>query len=248
MLNQDIVREATRLTRAGQLVEATALLQRMLQGGSAPRPTSRSAARLRSRGSSRRPSTPRPTSSRRGKSRPTCAGPLRSGTQTPLTARRHEGVLRARPARSDRARSAVHIGYRARGHKVHRRHLQQRGGKPDLQAVHPKPLSGTTASPGRHASRLHPVAGRFRRRHPDELPGGRAELLRRLSRAAERSQPVEVLELVSHGRPAPRRGRTLADRRHHPPDHAGPCDRSEARLRRGPVGRRGRRRHHGRDV
>ena len=48
----------------------------------------------------------------------------------------------------------------------------------------------------------------------------------------ERSQPGEVLELVSHGRPAAGRGRTLADRRHHPPDHAGPCDRSEARLRR----------------
>lgn len=36
MLNQDIIREATRLTRAGQLVEATALLQRMLRGESAP--------------------------------------------------------------------------------------------------------------------------------------------------------------------------------------------------------------------
>lgn len=36
MLNQDIIREATRLTRAGQLVEATALLQRMLLGDSAP--------------------------------------------------------------------------------------------------------------------------------------------------------------------------------------------------------------------
>ena len=32
MLNQATVREATRLTRAGQLVEATALLQRMLRG------------------------------------------------------------------------------------------------------------------------------------------------------------------------------------------------------------------------
>ncbi len=35
MLNQDILQEATRLTRAGQLVEATALLQRMLRGESA---------------------------------------------------------------------------------------------------------------------------------------------------------------------------------------------------------------------
>jgi poly(hydroxyalkanoate) depolymerase family esterase len=39
MLNQDIVREATRLTRAGQLMEATALLQRMLRGDSTPAAT-----------------------------------------------------------------------------------------------------------------------------------------------------------------------------------------------------------------
>jgi poly(hydroxyalkanoate) depolymerase family esterase len=36
MLKQDIVHEATRLTRAGLLVEATALLQRMLRGETAP--------------------------------------------------------------------------------------------------------------------------------------------------------------------------------------------------------------------
>jgi poly(hydroxyalkanoate) depolymerase family esterase len=36
MLNQDIVREAARLTSAGQLAEATVLLQRMLRGESAP--------------------------------------------------------------------------------------------------------------------------------------------------------------------------------------------------------------------
>jgi poly(hydroxyalkanoate) depolymerase family esterase len=35
MLNQEIIREATRLTRAGRLVEATALLQGMLRGESA---------------------------------------------------------------------------------------------------------------------------------------------------------------------------------------------------------------------
>jgi len=45
MLRQDIIREATRLTRAGQLIEATVLLQRMLRGDAvadaAPGPTGR---------------------------------------------------------------------------------------------------------------------------------------------------------------------------------------------------------------
>src|SRR4051812_19203437 len=36
MLDQEMMREATRLTRAGQLVEATALLQRMLRGAGGP--------------------------------------------------------------------------------------------------------------------------------------------------------------------------------------------------------------------
>ena len=45
MLNQNVVREATRLTRAGQLVEATALLQRMLRGECVPGPTSGSTDR-----------------------------------------------------------------------------------------------------------------------------------------------------------------------------------------------------------
>src|SRR6476620_8491706 len=46
MLNQDIIREATRLTRAGQLVEATALLQRMLRGEGAPDAPSRTGGRV----------------------------------------------------------------------------------------------------------------------------------------------------------------------------------------------------------
>ena len=41
MLNQDTIREATRLTQAGQLAEATALLQRMLRGERAPDAKSR---------------------------------------------------------------------------------------------------------------------------------------------------------------------------------------------------------------
>jgi poly(hydroxyalkanoate) depolymerase family esterase len=51
MLNQDIVREATRLTRAGQLGEATVLLQRMLRGVSAPDATLRATDRIALSGS-----------------------------------------------------------------------------------------------------------------------------------------------------------------------------------------------------
>jgi poly(hydroxyalkanoate) depolymerase family esterase len=46
MLKQDMVREATRLTRAGQLVEATVLLQRMLRGEGAPEATSGTPGRI----------------------------------------------------------------------------------------------------------------------------------------------------------------------------------------------------------
>jgi hypothetical protein len=46
MLNQNTLREATRLTQAGQLAEATALLQRMLRGERAPDATSRSPGRV----------------------------------------------------------------------------------------------------------------------------------------------------------------------------------------------------------
>jgi poly(hydroxyalkanoate) depolymerase family esterase len=46
MLNQDTIREATRLTHAGQLAEATTLLQRMFRGERAPDATSRTAAHV----------------------------------------------------------------------------------------------------------------------------------------------------------------------------------------------------------
>jgi hypothetical protein len=98
MLNQDTIREAARLTQAGQLAEATALLQRMLRGKRAPDATSRSPE--------------------------------------------HVSVPGREPPTID-----------------HQRYLQQCGGKPQLQALHPERLSGSTASAGRDASRLHPVAG-----------------------------------------------------------------------------------------
>jgi poly(hydroxyalkanoate) depolymerase family esterase len=46
MLNQDLIREATRLTRAGQLIEATALLQGMIRGVGARGATSGGTARV----------------------------------------------------------------------------------------------------------------------------------------------------------------------------------------------------------
>jgi poly(hydroxyalkanoate) depolymerase family esterase len=46
MLNQDTLREATRLTQAGQLVEATALLQRMLRGERTADTTTRTRGRV----------------------------------------------------------------------------------------------------------------------------------------------------------------------------------------------------------
>jgi poly(hydroxyalkanoate) depolymerase family esterase len=49
MLNHDTVREATRLTRSGQLVEATALLQRMLRGESAAESSGSTAPGARAR-------------------------------------------------------------------------------------------------------------------------------------------------------------------------------------------------------
>jgi poly(hydroxyalkanoate) depolymerase family esterase len=46
MLKLEIVREATRLTRAGQLIEATVLLQRMLRGETVPDATSGTTGRI----------------------------------------------------------------------------------------------------------------------------------------------------------------------------------------------------------
>ena len=117
MLNHDIVREATRLTRAGQLIEATALLQRMLRGEGAPG-TSGSAARaaparlepptidVKANVVEERESRPR-----------TQASSALPRPKAPRALRRHERPLLARHAKSDQARSAVRVGNRARGHK-----------------------------------------------------------------------------------------------------------------------------------
>ncbi len=158
MLNQDTVREATRLTRGGRLVEATALLQRMLRNEREPGPTSRSAAQA---------SVPRleppiidakaDIVEKRESQQTSQAHTVWERKRT-AAARGHATVFRARPARADHARSTVQVRYYAGGHAVHREQLQQRRRKPDLQTVHPKPLSGTAAPAARHASRLYQSA------------------------------------------------------------------------------------------
>jgi hypothetical protein len=47
MLNQDTLREATRLTQAGELTEATALLQRMFRGECAAAAATPAPSRIR---------------------------------------------------------------------------------------------------------------------------------------------------------------------------------------------------------
>ena len=128
---------------------------------------------------------------------------------------------------------------------VHRSGLQQRGGKPRLQALHPQRLSWAGLAAGRDAARLHPVARRFRGRHAHERDCRGADLPRRLPGTGRPRESGEMLELVSPGRSAARRGRAVADRRHHPPGHARPCRRPAAGLCRRTVRRSGRGRRHG---
>jgi hypothetical protein len=176
MLNHDTVREATRLTRAGQLIEATALMQRMLRGESTPES---SGTTLPAAPARLEPPTieleanvveerESPQTTQSSSATPRRKSPAPFDSMKDFSGLRLRGsIRRAPPSTPDIAPKA---GRFIEG--------TLRSGKPDLQAIHPKPLSGTTASSDRHASRLHPVTGRFRGRHKDEFPGGRAELLR----------------------------------------------------------------------
>ena len=134
MLNQDTLREATRLTHAGQLAEATALLQGMFRGDRAPDAASR---------------IPGPVSLP-GREPPTIDAKANDIKQTdsvhparapvhprdPAVIRSSKGWFLARNARCE-ARPAGGIGYRAGEGAVHRSRLQQRSRKPGLQALHP---------------------------------------------------------------------------------------------------------------
>ena len=98
MLNQDTLREATRLTQAGQLTEATALLQRMLRGERAPASASPAQGPIRLPG---RASDHRPQGQQRQQRRPRSTG----GGASADTARRRRSLF-------DRAKDGTWLGLR----------------------------------------------------------------------------------------------------------------------------------------
>ena len=168
MLNPNTMLEATRLTRAGRLIEATALLQRMLRGETAPDMSFGSAGDNALAGRSRQSLTPRrrPLTGRIVRSSARPRPPGRTGSVCYALCPTASGVApRSDPGLTPPAGSTPDI-VPAGGKFIEVPITTRR--KPDLQALHSQPLSGAGTSSRRHASRLHPVAGRFRCRHPHE--------------------------------------------------------------------------------
>ena len=77
-------------------------------------------------------------------------------------------VRRGRSGRADAWGCGTAGRSGARGCPFHHWVVQRPGGQPRLQALHPRQLPRGAGAADRHAARLHPVAGRFRRRHADE--------------------------------------------------------------------------------
>ena len=172
--------EATRLTRAGRLSEATALMQRLLQRD---RPAAPSAA-------SRRGAPPHAGRHRRPRiidATRAAATPLRRCRQAGPAAASHRLLdgLRGLSARPGPGCSPHRPSPRPlpEGRASPRATFSQRRRHPRLQALRPDAGRRPAVAAGRHAPRLHPVARRLRRRHADERAGRGARLLRRLSRS-----------------------------------------------------------------
>ena len=231
-LHPDMI-EATRLTRAGRLSEATALLQRVLGSGTAPDPasgpTGDTAHAPAGRGSPiidltpdtielTDPQAPLPARQAAGTAaepgRPAGAGKARS--HLPEALRSFLDRVKA-PLSTGAARtlSAARTRRRAARRPVSGSLLWQPGGKARLQALRPERLPWAGSPPGRHAARLHQSPDDFAAGHADERARRRAHLLGRLSCPGRLRQCLEVLELVQSERPTTRPGRALADRRHH---------------------------------
>jgi hypothetical protein len=183
MLNQDTLREATRLTQAGQLNEATALLQGMYRErtSAAVSPVLRG---IRLPG--RAPPAIDLKADHVGEA--DRATPAESPTAAPR---------RSRPL-FDRAKDGTWLGMRGikqtpasmtdivqEGTRFIEGTYSNKAGSRAYKLFVPSGYNqGQPNSAGRHASRLHAIAGRFRCRHQDELHRGRTDLPGGVSGAA----------------------------------------------------------------
>jgi hypothetical protein len=219
MLNQNTISEATRLTQAGQLVEATALLQRMLRGERALDATSLTP------GSISLPGREPPTID--GK-----ANDVEKSDSAHLTRAPSAATRRPQPL-FDRAKDGSWLGMR--GVK------RTPPSTPEIVPEGAKFIEGAYSNPaGSRTYKLFVPSGYQGQplplvvmlhgctQSPDDFAAGtrmnfiaeEKSVLRGLSCTAQRRQPVEMLELVSHSRPAARRRGALHYRGHHPPGHA----------------------------
>jgi Esterase PHB depolymerase len=199
MLKQDIVREATRLTRAGQLVKATVLLQRMLRGETTPNATSGITGRI-------------PLTGREPLIIDAKANTIEE-TDSPNLARAASAQPRMLRALLDRTKEPSGLGLRG---MIKRAPLST----PDIVPEGARFIEGTYSNPaGSRAYKLF-IPSHYQgqplplvvmlhgcTQSPDDFAAGTDELYRRrtnllcdLSCTAQRGKPGEMLELVSHSR------------------------------------------------
>ena len=248
MLDQNTVREATRLTRAGQLVEATALLQRMFQGDSILGATFRSAPQAPLTRLEPPTIDVKANVVEERKTRPLSQAASAQGSKrpAPLDGRRKFSGLglrgpigRAPPSTSDIVPEGTKFiagtFHNAAGSRTYKLFIPSRSQGQQLPLV--VMLHGCTQSPDDFAAgtRMNFLAEEQNCFvvYPEQPSGANQAKCWNWFRAGDQRR--------GGGEPSLIAGITRQIMR----DHA---NRSEARLRRGPFGRRGRRRHHGRDV
>ena len=154
-----LMHEATRLTRTGQLVEATALIQRMLRNANSSETTSPCRGRAAKIIDAE---TIRPEEADRPQLAP--ATPAQRNMPRRYVRSRKE-ALRLRIAGASSAPRRLWRTSCRRATQFIEGAYSNPAGSRAYKLFVPSRLSGPTASFGRHAARLYPVAGRFRRGH-----------------------------------------------------------------------------------
>ena len=185
--------EALRLTRAGQLTEAFAVLQRTLGAAGQTWPVGTA---------------------------PDIPGRFLGGREMPpaqwRSARRVGGLLdKLRPALTSNPGAAA-AAAAAGGEIRHLDHTEPAGTR-SYDLYIPTGYTGAPVPPGRHAARRQPGRHRLRCRHPDERPRRAAHVPRRVP-AAVRTAPIAAA--TGTGSPPPTNGPAQASRRSSPASRA----------------------------